>query len=53
MIWACILLTILLVITIYVVLVDFAGKTLVIIAIIFFAISLMIAALKNLFNLFF
>ena len=36
MIWACILFTIFLVITIYVVLVDFAGKTLVIIAIIFF-----------------
>lgn len=52
MIWTCILLTIFLVITIYVISVDFAGKTLAIIAIIFVAISLMIAALKNLSNLF-
>lgn len=53
MIWTCILLTIFLVITIYVVSVDFAGKTLAIIAIIIVAISLIIAALKSLSNLFF
>lgn len=53
MIWTCILLTIFLVITIYVLSVDFAGKTLAIIAIIIVAISLIIAALKNLSNLFF
>lgn len=50
MIWTCILLTIFLVIIIHVFSVDFAGKTLAIIALIFFAISLIIAALKNLFN---
>ena len=53
MIWTCILLTIFLVITIYVLSVDFAGKTLAIIAIIIVAISLIIAALKNLSNFFF
>lgn len=53
MIWTCILLTIFLVITIYVVSVDFAGKTLAIIAIIIVAISFVIAAIKNLSNLFF
>lgn len=53
MIWTCIFLTIFLVITIYVFSVDFAGKTLAIIALIFVAISLMIAAIKNLSDLFF
>lgn len=53
MIWTCILLTIFLVITIYVVSADFAGKILGIIAIIFVATSLMIAAIKNLSDLFF
>lgn len=53
MIWTCILLTIFLVITIYILSVDFAGKILGIIAIIFVATSLMIAAIKNLSDLFF
>ena len=53
MIWTCILLTIFLVITIFVLSVDFVGKTLAIIALIFVAISLTIPAIKNLSNLFF